>query len=140
MMKPVLFLVMFLLSLLSSAQTTIKGTITDSSTGDPIPLANVYFVGTQTGVSTDFDGHYILVTSKTYDSLSASYIGYKPKIKKIIAGIEQVVNFQLDEDIVNLQEVVFLAGENPAFPIMRNVIKSKKLNDKRSLEAYEYEA
>ena len=131
---------MLLLTLFSSAQTTIKGKVTDSSTGDPIPLANVYFQGTQTGVSTDFDGHFILSTSKGYDSLIASYIGYKLKSKKISQGIVQVVNFQLEEDVVNLQEVVFLAGENPAFPIMREVIKSKRLNDKRSLEAYEYES
>ena len=42
--------------------------------------------------------------------------------------------------MVSLNEVVILAGENPAFPILKKVRENKKRNDKRQLEAYEYES
>src|SRR6185295_12873682 len=51
----------------------------------------------------------------------------------------QTINFQLDVDVVNLQEVTFHAGENPAFAIMRQVVRNKNVNDKRRLSAYEYD-
>ncbi len=97
-------------------------------------------VGTTLGTTTNFDGIYHLELRSKSDSLSVSYIGFKPKSKKIISNKNQTINFQLEENVLNLENVVVLAGENPAFPIMRNVIKNKKLNDKNALNAYQYEA
>jgi hypothetical protein len=45
----------------------------------------------------------------------------------------------LEEDVTNLQEVVIKAGENPAFEVLRNVVRNKNKNDKRKLTAYEYD-
>lgn len=124
----------------SFAQVTIiKGKVTDSNSGDPIPFVNVLFKGTSIGTTTDFEGNYSLSTANPKDSLLASYIGYRPKTKIISKGISQVVNFQLEEDIMKLQELIVISGENPAFEILRNVIKNKNSNDKRKLSAYEYD-
>lgn len=134
---PILFVA---LSLCAFAQeTTIKGKVTDAGSGDPIPFVNVLFKGTTIGATTDFDGNYTLKTSNPKDTLLASYIGYKPRTKVITKGISQVVNFQLEEQVTNLQEVVVLAGENPAFEVLRNVVRNKNENDKRKLTAYEYD-
>ena len=38
-----------------------------------------------------------------------------------------------------MQEVIVYAGENPAFEILRNVVRNKNNNDKRKLTAYEYD-
>ena len=43
------------------------------------------------------------------------------------------------EDFMTLGEVVVYAGENPAYPLIRNIIAAKQKNDKRSLSAFEYE-
>ena len=67
--------------------------------------------------------------------MEVRYNGYISRVKAIGSGSNQVVNFQLDEDVVNLGEVIIYAGENPAFEIIRNVDRNKKLNDKRKLEA-----
>ncbi|MFZ6009630.1 MAG: DUF5686 family protein [Bacteroidota bacterium] len=120
-------------------QTIVKGKVTDANSGDPIPFVNVIFDGTTTGMTTDFDGNYSLKISTPVDSISASYIGYRTRKKKITIGISQVVNFQLEEEVTNLQEIVFDAGENPAFAILRNVVRNKEKNDKRKLTAYEYD-
>ena len=124
---------------LVAQETIVQGKVTDATSGDPIPFVNVVFKGTSIGATTDFDGNFSIKTNQQADSVTASYIGYKSRTKAIKAGIKQVVNFQLAEDIVNLQEVVVRAGENPAFTILRRVVDNKKKNDKRKLTAYEYD-
>ncbi len=117
----------------------VSGRVTDAATGDPIPFVNVFIMGTTTGTTTDFNGRFELSLPAATDSLSASYVGYLTRTKALPAGEKVVLDFQLEEDVVNLEEVVFVAGENPAYPILRNVVKNKSSNDKRSLDAYEYE-
>src|SRR5262245_33627632 len=99
-------------------QTIIKGKITDANSGDPIPYVNVIYKGTSVGTTTDFDGNYLIKTATPGDTLVVSYIGYKPKKKVAVKGISQVINFQIEEDVTNLQEIVVNAGENPAWEIL----------------------
>ncbi len=142
-MKFFSFYITFLLLSSVSAfaqKTVVFGKVKDASNGDPIPFANVIFKGTSIGTTTKFDGTFRIEITQNIDSVIASYIGYKQKAISISIGIEQQINFQLTEDILNLEEVVFVAKENPAFAIMRNVVNNKKRNDKRSLTAYEYES
>ncbi|MGE0772209.1 MAG: DUF5686 family protein [Cyclobacteriaceae bacterium] len=135
-----LFLLAFSFSLSVRAQETIvEGKVTDANSGDPIPFVNVVFKGTSIGATTDFNGHYQIRTLNASDSLLASYIGYKVRVKGVQKGIKQTINFQLEEDVISLQEVVITAGENPAWAIMRNVVDNKAMNDKRKLVAYEYD-
>lgn len=124
----------------SWAQTTVvKGKVTDAGSGDPIPFANILFKGTTFGTTTDFDGNFTVKATGPVDSLTASYLGYHPRTKKVDAGKTQTINFQLSEAVTNLQEIVIDAGENPAYPILRNVVRNKERNDKRRLSAYEYD-
>jgi hypothetical protein len=120
-------------------ETIVTGKVTDANSGDPIPFVNVVFKGTTTGATTDFDGNFVVKTTQAVDSLTASYIGYKIRTKIIAPGIRQTLNFQLEEDITKLQEVVIHAGENPAWEIMRRMVRRKNENDKRRLDAYEYD-
>ncbi len=124
----------------SQSTTIVSGKVIESETGTPIPFASVVFVGTTDGGITDFDGNFKVQTTAPVDSLEVRYIGYISKTKFVEIGATQVVNFQLQENLTQLDEVVVYAGENPAWPIMRNVVANKKRNDKRSLEAYEYES
>lgn len=121
-------------------ETVIRGKITDAFSGDPIPFVNVVFKGTSIGTTTDFDGNYVLRTSAPTDSLQASYIGYKPRTKAVQKGVSQTINFQLEEEITRLRDIVIMAGENPAFAVLRNVVKNKEFNDKRKLNAYEFDS
>ncbi len=130
-----------LLASLSQAQETIiTGKVTDATSGDPIPFANVVYKGSAIGTTTDFEGNYILKSSTPTDSLATSYVGYKSKSKSLKKGVKQVINFQLIEDVTRLNEAVVFAGENPAFAILRRVGDAKSAHDKRRLLAYETEA
>lgn len=136
------FLIIFLLFFTTwtyAQETRVSGKVIDASSGDPVPFANVVFKGTTIGSTTDFDGNFTIKTYSPTDSIVASYIGYVVKAKAVQKGVSQVINFQLIEDVISLQEVVIMAGENPAWSILRNVVKNKKENDKRKLSAYEYD-
>ena len=136
-----IFPALFILSVSGSfaQETVVRGKVTDAGTGDPIPFVNVVFKGTSTGGTTDFDGKFTIRAVKSTDSIVASYIGYKTKLRLIKKGADQVVNFQLQEDQTNLQEIVIKAGENPAWEVLRGVVKNRDNNDKRNLLAYEYD-
>lgn len=138
-LRPALLLAVFLLPVLAGAQTIVKGKVTDAMSGDPIPFANIIFKGTTDGTTTDFEGNFSVKTSTGEDSLVVSYMGYATRTKKVQSGVTQVINFQLEEVATSLQEVVVTAGENPAYEILRNVVKNKSVNDKRRLTAYEYD-
>ncbi len=141
-LRSILFTALFIFAGLStSAQvpTVVKGKVTDVYSGDPIPFANIIFKGTTDGTTTDFDGNFTVRTSTQVDSLVVSYLGYTTRTKKVDRGMTQTVNFQLEEEVTALQEIVFFAGENPAYEILRNVVRNKANNDKRKLSAYEYD-
>lgn len=129
----------FCLPIAVHGQTVVKGKVINAQSGDPIPFANVIFKGTTHGTTTDFDGNFTVRTSSQADSLVVSYLGYTTRTKKVERGIEQTINFQLEEEVTALQEIVFVAGENPAYQILRNVVRNKAENDKRKLAAYEYD-
>ncbi len=134
-------LLFFLFGVGCFAQTyTISGKIFDSESKEPLPFVPVIIKGTTVGATSDFDGNYSLTTSVQGDSIIASYVSYKKGSRAIKSGQDQIINFPMVLQSVNLLEVVVKAGENPAHRIIRNVIANKKYNNKRRLEAYQYES
>ena len=124
-------------SQISFAQYSISGKVTDAETGDPIAFANVFLVGTTVGITTDFEGNYLIQTRMLADSLKVSYLGYISQSKPLEQISDQKINFQLRPSSFELEAFVFEAGENPAFEIIRKASERRKDFDKRSLEAYE---
>lgn len=136
-----LFLIIsiFLCSEGFAQETIVKGRITDQSTNEAIPFANVKFSGIVNGTSADFDGYYTLKTSQRVDSVRVDYLGYKPKAKKIKNGQTQTVNFQLQANSFGIREVVVKAGVNPAIQVIKDAQKNRETYDKNSLKSYQYE-
>jgi hypothetical protein len=78
-----IFLLCFTLGLCAWAQEkviTIKGKITDSDSGQPIPSANVYLKGGSSGTVSNTYGEFVfkIRESDKTDTLVVSCIGYKP--------------------------------------------------------------
>ncbi|MEI8204000.1 MAG: von Willebrand factor type A domain-containing protein [Bacteroidota bacterium] len=104
------FMVWMLFAFGAMAQSgTIKGTVTDEKTKDPIPFANLLIEsgGKAYGTAvTDFDGNYTIkpLPAGKYD-LKAQILGYKPTI---IKGVEinadkiTFCNIQMTQTAVNL--------------------------------------
>ena len=83
--------VLFILSLLSvltvSAQRSVlRGTVTDSITGESLPFASLVWQGTTVGAKTDMDGHYSLSSPVVRRVLEVSYMGYDTKRVTVRAG------------------------------------------------------
>ena len=106
------FLVTTLLA--SLAQTgSIKGTIVDGATGEPLIGASVLVEGTTSGAAADLDGNFVIngLTTGTY-SLRATYIAYRPQqIAEVVveAGKETLLQIVMETDEMSLDEVVVVA-------------------------------
>jgi hypothetical protein len=120
--------------------TIVDGVVADATKHEPLAFVNVYFRNSTEGTTTDNNGRFVLKATFSYDSIVISAVGYRTQVLPVKVGIRQQLSIALQPDLVNLDEVVVLSGENPAWAIIRNVVKNKKLNDKRSLSAYAYQS
>ena len=103
-MKLFLTALAVMISSMAFAQSlTVTGTVTDGSTGEPVPFASVHEVGTMNGVSTDFEGNYSIVVSKNA-TLSFSSIGYQ-NVEVAVDG-KSKVNCVLPVDAEMLETAV----------------------------------
>lgn len=98
---------------------TLKGTVTDSNTGELLPFVNVvvFLNGNQvTGGNTDFDGKYTIkpVDPGSYDVLF-SYVGYASKQVSGVKITSNKITF-LDQGLeagIQLDEVTVVAYSTP---------------------------
>lgn len=119
------------------AQTTkVRGRVTDASTGEPLPLVSIVFVGTTIGTTTDFDGYYSLETRDTATHLMAAYLSYQRQTAIIRPGAFNTVDFALVPIVNDLQEVEVTPGENPAHSILRAVSRNKPRNNPALRSSY----
>lgn len=109
----IFFLILFLtLSVMTAMAGTIKGTITDKQTREPLTGATVQIAGTTQGAIADMDGNYSLdVKDGTY-TLYIKYVSYKDIVlNNVKAGNTDVVlNFELESDAQALSEVSVVAA------------------------------
>jgi TonB-linked SusC/RagA family outer membrane protein len=85
-------------------QTTIKGTIKDATTGEPLPGVNIVVVGTVTGAITDLNGSFTITVPNTSASLQVSFIGYVTQ-EVALAG-RTTLEILMASDVTRLEEVV----------------------------------
>jgi outer membrane receptor for ferrienterochelin and colicin len=113
MKKFTLIILLLLYTLIGFAQKGIlKGTITDSKTGESLVGTTVLVQGTTTGTVTNFDGNYLLpdLFPGPYN-LVISFISYESQVVRveIEAEKETELNVQLDPATVDLGEVQVVA-------------------------------
>jgi len=92
------------------AQGKVTGTVTETSTKNPIPGANVIVKGTTTGTITDFDGNFSLNVSSFPATIVVSSLGYDTKEIKVDSP--QKIMVSLTEGVA-LEEVMLIGTRNP---------------------------
>ena len=116
------FSVTFLLftNILWAQSATMRGTVVDALTKDPLPGANIRLMGTSLGAASDYEGKFVIkdVPPGTYTA-RASYVGYTSHdIKITIAkGRTYDEKFELDPAGVQGRTVTVTAqasGQNEA--------------------------
>ena len=116
----------------------VYGRVVESGNSGPISFATIHFSNTQNGTFSDELGNYYLETEEPVQQITVSAIGYRDTSINILPGIKQTVRIELHQANYILDEIVVLAGENPAFEILRNVIKSKPQLDPKYQNFYTY--
>ncbi len=84
-------------------QQAVSGTVTDGTSGSPLPGVTIVEKGTSNGTTTDFDGKYSLSVPQTA-TLVFSYVGYT-SIEKAVSG-QTTIDVELSESAEALNEVV----------------------------------
>ncbi len=104
----------------------VNGRISDEN-NQPLPYAIVYVAGTSIGTTANGEGLYSLdLTDSTYD-ISFRMIGYKLLTKRITVSKTPVeLNVNLVPESVSLKEVTIIAGEDPAYAIIRAAQDKRK--------------
>ncbi len=130
MKKAVLFSLYFSIISISifAQQSTIRGTMTDAETGEPLISATVSSEGE--GIVTDFDGRYELVLDNGEHLLIFSYVGYAAKEVQINLTGDQTLDIQLQSDLV-LNEIVVTAdiALERETPVAFSNIPTRKLEE-----------
>lgn len=108
-------LIFIVTSITSYGQSgVIKGSVVDATNNDPIPFANIYIENTNSGVSSDLDGNYIVEKLKPgLYNITCSFVGYKSKsFSEIIVSSNKPTSLiiKLIESSTNLEEVEITAS------------------------------
>ena len=122
----------------AGAQTTVQGTVTDASTGGPLPSANIQVAGTYQGTITNADGVFSLQVEALPVTLIVRFIGYETQRRTIERVPDAPVRIALPPSTLQMDEIV-VTGQNPAERIMRRVIERKQ-QWRADLETYRVEA
>ena len=105
-MPMLMLLALFAFSPALSAQTTqVRGTVTDSETGEAIIGANIMQVGTTNGTISDINGSFTINATRNA-TLRISSIGYVTRNVTVPNQNNPVLSIALTEDIGLLEEVV----------------------------------
>lgn len=108
-MKKLLDNLLFLLLMVPAiawAQSTVSGTVTEASSGIPLPGVNIVEKGTTNGTTTDFEGNYTLTNVSDDAVLVFSYVGYTKQ--EIAYTGQSSISAELSEDSSVLDEVLLI--------------------------------
>ena len=84
---------------MSATAGTVKGTITDRQTKEPLTGATVQVSGTAQGAVADLDGNYTLELKNGTYTLTVRYIGYKDMtINSVEKNSQTLLNFDMAPD------------------------------------------
>ena len=130
-----------------SAQTRVRGTVTDAQTGEPLPYVSVVFPGTRIGTMTDNEGSFTLEASGRYSNVSFQMLGYETYILNLRQTANpRDVKIKMNPDTYGIQSVivkpkrrrdrVYRRRGNPAVELVKNVIAHKEENHVMSAEGF----
>ncbi|MCC6691656.1 MAG: hypothetical protein IT235_09000 [Bacteroidia bacterium] len=94
---------------------------------------------TQSG-STDIDGKFKLSLEHPAKQLVFSYVGYEPYtllLSDSVTALQELIVY-LKQKQVLLQEAIVVAGENPAYRILKRVTENKDKNDPEKIHSFSY--
>ena len=102
-------------SKIKATDANITGHAVDKTSGEHLSFISVSLKGTTVGAATDATGHFYLRNLPEGNfTIVASAVGYKSIEKniKLISGKTLELNFEMQEDVIMLDNVVVSANRN----------------------------
>ena len=136
-MKNFLIIFLFLTFRVAAQSYEVKGKILDSN-DNPLPNASILLAGTNQGTVSNLEGAFTFKLSIGKYTLITRYVGYKTDTVNIFIPKKSPITIRLIKQTIVLPEIV-VTEKNPAYGIIREAIKRKKIN-KKGLKNFEYNA
>ncbi|MCW3078153.1 MAG: hypothetical protein JWO32_2762, partial [Bacteroidetes bacterium] len=115
----------------------VTGKIIDSENKQPVSFAVIAIGNSNKGTTADLDGNFSLTLGTNDSTVKIQVIGYfKKTINVHDLNLNEINIIQLQANDIKLLEVVIKPKENPAVPIIRNVIKNKPKYDINNFKYY----
>jgi hypothetical protein len=89
---------------------TVSGFVRDEASGEILIGATVAIPDGSLGAITNKYGFYSLTVNKKTDSLACTYVGFQKQMKPLLT-LSQVVEFDLKEQLLQIDEVIIYADE-----------------------------
>lgn len=129
-----------------TGKTIVRGTVTDSITGETLPYVAIMISGRVQGTNSDNNGKFVLVISDTVTRIFVSYIGYLTQEVRVRPGQVNRLDIKMRTDVQALKEVVIKPGKyryknrnNPAVELIEDVIRNRKVNQGGNFQTLSYE-
>lgn len=107
----------------------IQGRVTDAVTGEPIAGAQVRVRNSTLGNITNDQGFYFInEVSAGVQDIEAGFLGYRATIvegERILAGQTTNINFELEQEALELEAIVVQGERNPLVP--RDQVSTKSI-------------
>ena len=122
----------------ASELMTIRGSITDSATSQPLKFVTIRAIGIESKATvTSKQGAYVLRLKKGEFTITYSMVGYGSVSKNITIGSKDItLDIRLSQSAFRSAEVI-VSAEDPGVKLMRSVI-AKKQKWRDSLQRYTY--
>jgi TonB-dependent receptor len=122
---------------LSSQETQILngqiyGMVMDKATGEPLPGANVFILGTNIGAASDIDGFYkILSVPAGNCTIRVTYIGYKSEdlTIKVMPDEKTTINIELEYLALEGEEIVITAQAEGQFKAINQQLSANNIKN-----------
>jgi hypothetical protein len=124
------------------SQTKVSGMIIDKN-NEAVPYCSIQFKGSTEGVVSNEDGKFYIESSKIWNEIEISSIGYKKLLFKLSKRIQTNIKFTLEEEEETLKNIFIVSGKqakknNPAIDILRKIWAQKRKNGLHHFNQYTY--
>ena len=139
MMKKITFYLVvafMLVNVISFAQGTITGSISDQELGGPLAGANLVEKGTNNGAISDFDGNFSITANSNSGTIEISYLGFVTKSVpfNLTNGKANLGVISMAADANALEEVVITGvvdfAKDRETPVAVSTIRSQEIIEK----------
>jgi len=125
--------------------TYIKGVVLDSVTGEGLPYAQVFLLGSQTGALANENGGFTIITGVEFSKVKVVVLGYQTQELDVPMGKQTELVVKMVPTAVMLNEVLvsktakYVKKGNPAVAFVKKLRDRRNMYNPRDHQYYNYD-